>query len=158
MIACSQKKVIISPVTLCTDMLQLDILAEIPTAPFSKGGCCWQRFNIISFHSVVSFYVFFCINIIPYSIGQSLYCSFKDQYNLSFHIVSFCLFHGIIKKLSQRRPMRSSHSSIESKGGSNSTTKLLLPLSKTSFFSSNFPCFKCLINLIISNLHVLSHT
>lgn len=157
MIACSQKKFIIFPLTLPTDMLQPDILSEIPIAPFSKGGCCWQSFNIISFHSVFSLYVFSCINLIPYSIGQSLYCSLKDQYNLSFHIVSFGLFHGIIKKLRQRRPMRSSHSSLDFKDRSDSTTKLLLALSKMSFFNSNFPCFKCLINLIISSLHVLSH-
>lgn len=77
-IACSQKKVIIFPLTLPADMLQPDILSEVPRAPFTKGGCSWQRFNIISFHSVFSLYVFFCININPYSIGSSLYCSWKD--------------------------------------------------------------------------------
>lgn len=97
MIACSQKKVIIFSLTLPTDMLQPDILSEVPTAPFTKRGCSWQRFSIISFHSVFSLYVFFCININPYSIGNHLYCSLKDEYNLSFHIVSSGLFHGTIK-------------------------------------------------------------
>lgn len=77
-IACSQKKVIIFPLTLPADMLQPDILSEVPIAPFTKGGCSWQRFNIISFHSVFSLYVFFCISINPCSIGSSLYCSMKD--------------------------------------------------------------------------------